>query len=157
MKPLARLRARCAFLLLALWWGGFTFYTTVVISVGTHVLRSATRQGFITQQVTLHLNGLAGLALLAAGLELITRRRAGPVRRWPEVLWLVAALALLGQVLVHLPMSALLDVSRREVLDETGFYQWHRLYLCLATVQWLGSTGLLLHCQSPPVPPATAR
>ena len=136
------IRPRLAHLLLALWWGGFTFYTTVVVSVGTAVLHSATKQGFITQQVTHYLNALAGLALAAVLWDLLSRR-ATTLRRVEHIAWLVAVVALVAQVLVHHQMTALLDVPHREVLNEVRFYQWHRLYLCLATGQWLGSSILL--------------
>ena len=144
MELLSRIRSRSAFLLLALWWGGFTFYTAVVVSVGTKVLRSATKQGFITAQVTNYLNHLAGLALAAILWELWARRKAGAASRWREMAWLIALLALLAQVYVHPKLSALLDFTSREVLDEGAFYRLHRIYLCLATAQWLGSFLLLL-------------
>lgn len=144
MTSTAAIRRTLAHLLLALWWGGFTFYTTVVVSVGTAVLHSATKQGFITLQVTHYLNALAGLALAAVLWELWARRKAVQVRRLTEIAWLVAVLALLAQVVVHGRMTALLDVPHREVLDEGLFYRFHRLYLCLASAQWLGSTILLV-------------
>lgn len=147
------LRPRVAHLLLALWWGGFTFYSTVVVSVGTEVLHSATKQGFITQQVTLYLNALAGLALAAVLWELWARRQAGQGRRLAEIAWLVAVVALLAQVVVHGRMTALLDVPHREVLEEVLFYRFHRLYLCLASAQWLASFILLLGCFHAPRPP----
>ena len=149
---MSRLRPRLALLLLALWWGGFTFYTTVVVSVGTAVLHSATKQGFITQQVTHYLNALAGLALAAILWELVAQDKAHNARRVREIAWLVAVIALVAQVFVHHQMTALLDVPHREVLDEIRFYQWHRFYLCLATVQWLGSSILLVSVSSSPCP-----
>ena len=144
MNRLASTRRAVTLLLLALWWGGFTFYTTVVVSVGTAVLHSATKQGFITQQVTHYLNALAALALAAVLWELLARRKAHQSRRLDEIAWLVAVLALLAQLAVHYQMTGLLDVPHREVLDEVLFYRFHRLYLCLATAQWLGSFTLLL-------------
>lgn len=144
MNYLAATRRMLTLLLLALWWGGFSFYTTAVVHVGTQVLHSAIKQGFITQQVTHYLNGLGALALVAGLWELRARRKTGQGRRGAEVAWLVAVLSLLGQVLVHFQMTALLDVPHRAVLDEVRFYQFHRLYLCLATMQWLGTTVLLV-------------
>ena len=153
---MSRLRPRLALLLLALWWGGFTFYTTVVVSVGTAVLHSATKQGFITQQVTHYLNALAGLALAAILWELVAQDKAHNARRVREIAWLVAVIALVAQVFVHHQMTALLDVRHREVLDEIRFYQWHRLYLCLATAQWLGSSLLLLGWETAPRQPSAS-
>ena len=154
MSRLDALRPRLAHLLLALWWGGFTFYTTVVVSVGTAVLHSATKQGFITQQVTHYLNALGGLALAAVLWELLARRKAKDACRLREIACVAAILALVAQLLVHHQMTALLDVPHRAVLDEIRFYQWHRLYLCLATAQWLGSLLLLLGWETAPRQPS---
>src|SRR6266478_146500 len=40
----------------AIWFGGFTFYSTVVIATAQEVLHSHLRAGLITQQVTRWLN-----------------------------------------------------------------------------------------------------
>src|ERR1700676_581956 len=61
---MSALRRWLAISLLAVWWGGFTFYSVVVVHTGHRVLRSKVRQGFITQQVTRQLNVL-GIVTLA--------------------------------------------------------------------------------------------
>src|SRR5580765_3635798 len=51
----------------AIWFGGFTFYSTAVISTSQEVLHSHLRAGLITQQVTNWLNriSIVPLALCA--------------------------------------------------------------------------------------------
>ena len=63
MNGIAKTRRLFAILLLAVWWGGFTFYALVVVPTGHQVLRSKVRQGFITQQVTNQLNVLGAVTL----------------------------------------------------------------------------------------------
>jgi hypothetical protein len=41
---------------LSIWWGTFTFYAGIVVTVGMQVLGSHIAMGFITQQVTVYLN-----------------------------------------------------------------------------------------------------
>src|SRR5262245_32081778 len=55
---------------LMFWLGGFTFYVSVVVPVGTKVLKSGRRQGFITREVThwLNVSGAVGLAVLSGEL-----------------------------------------------------------------------------------------
>ena len=105
-----------------------------------------------TYQGKLVAMGRDGVALAAALWELVAQGKAHNARRVREIAWLVAVIALVAQVLVHHQMTALLDVPHREVLDEIRFYQWHRLYLCLATAQWLGSSLLLVSVSSSPCP-----
>ena len=70
MTRFATIRRMLAIMLLALWWGGFSFYAGRVVFIGHEVLRSKVRQGFITERVTTELNWL-GLAMLAVvGWEL---------------------------------------------------------------------------------------
>jgi len=93
MSWLSRFRPWLAIVLLAVWWGGFTFYALVVVPTGHKVLKSKVHQGFITQQVTDRLNVLAaatGRAALATdGFDsrshLPTRRHAQMLARMDSV------------------------------------------------------------------------
>jgi hypothetical protein len=53
----------------ALWWGGLTFYASVVVPTGARILHSHTKQGFITQEVTNWIN----VTGMVAGLLLCKR------------------------------------------------------------------------------------
>lgn len=138
------MRRNVAVLLLACWWGGFTFYALAVVPTGHAVLRSKVRQGFITEQVTTKLNWLGVAALAVAATELAVRRGE---RRWFRLAvasWLAGALTLGGLFLLHHVLSGQLDFANRTVTDEEHFYGWHRAYLSIATVQWFAGLGLLL-------------
>src|SRR3954471_14459767 len=58
-------------MVLAVWFGGFTFYSTVVIATSQEVLHSQLRAGLITQQVTNWLNLISLPALAICGGNLI--------------------------------------------------------------------------------------
>src|SRR3954471_15293662 len=88
---------RRALLVFALmfWQGGFTFYSAVVVPIGTDVLGSAAEQGWITRRVTVWLNVAGAVALPVWAWDLAaspvpTRRRQAV--RW--LLWGVMAAAL---------------------------------------------------------------
>ncbi len=130
-------RRMLAVVIWSLWWGGLTFYAGVVVPLGTRQLGSVD-QGFITQQVTHVLNGLAAATLL------VTARgvwRLGT--RWERGAWLSAAISLAGLYLVHGRLDALLDTTQHVVRDESRFYRLHQVYLWLTVVQWLAGLGLL--------------
>ena len=140
MPPvLARLRFLSVVLLLAVWWGGFTFYALVVVPTGHHVLRSKVRQGFITQQVTNKLNALGVVTLVALAWQVIAVRREKS-RRWLRVAtisWAAQAVTLAVLFWLHPHLDALLDPVARSVIDDEKFYALHRWYLIVATAQWL--------------------
>ena len=139
-EKFGKLRALLAILLLAVWWGGFTFYALVVVPTGHKVLRSKVRQGFITQAVTNQLNVL-GVVTLALLLWQWAATRRDPIppgwSRAAILSWVVLAVTLAVLCWLHPRLDALLDAGQRAVLDDDKFYAWHRIYLVVATVQWL--------------------
>ena len=125
----------------SLWWGGFTFYSLVVIPIGQEVLRSHVKVGFITEKVTHQLNviGLFTLSALLWNLLSAWRTSRPPLRLGLAGTWLVLA-ALLGVLFVlHPQLQRLLDHPAREVVDEPRFYGLHRVYHIVTTVQWLAA------------------
>ena len=153
MNRLADTRRILATLLLALWFGGFTFYALVVVPTGHQVLGSKVRQGLITQLVTQRLNALAGVTLAALLWQLVASRGAGGStgsRRVAWISWAVLAVSLAALVLLHPLMDALLDAPRRVVLDDDRFYSLHRVYLIVSTVQWLAGLVCLIWLLQPP-------
>ncbi len=145
MSRFAMVRRALAVLLLALWWGGFSFYAGRVVFIGHEVLRSKIRQGFITERVTTELNWLALAALAVAGWELLARRPS--TRRAAWFCWIVALLSTAALFALHSKMAGMLDFTARQITDDAHFYQWHRVYLLFATVQWLAVAvlGLMFH------------
>ena len=140
MKWAAHIRRLLAVLLLAVWWGGFTFYALVVVPTGHSVLRSKVRQGFITQQVTNQLNVLGAVTLALLLWQCAATRRETDSPAWfrtAAISWVVLAVTLALLFWLHPRLDALLDAEHRSVIDDTKFYALHRIYLVVATVQWL--------------------
>jgi hypothetical protein len=129
---------------LAVWQGGFIFYTAIVVPIGTEFLGSATRQGFITRQVTDTLNACGAFALSLMALELVAsrdpRRGRFAARIGLFVLIALASIALFG---LHRHLEALLDVPNEDVLDRHAFRPLHRAYLWVSSSQWACSAVYL--------------
>jgi hypothetical protein len=147
-KPLAGwARAARRFLVLAalsFWQGGFTFYAGVVVPVGTDVLGSSLKQGFITRRVTRYLNltGACALAVLAGDLALARdpsrRRRRGRLLLWAGMLACQA-----GLFGLHAYLESLLRPGRI-IADREAFRPAHRAYLWVSTFQWALAVLFLL-------------
>ncbi len=135
----------------AIAFGGFTFYVSIVVPIGTNILGSARAQGEITQQVTHWINAATAIA---AGCMLVNtwsawRRQPGDTHlrsdvRWVWVEWLAIGTiiaGLIGLLGLH-PMLDDLIVGapgKIQVRHRENFYQWHRAYLWISTLQWLAS------------------
>lgn len=132
---LVRLSTRAV---LALWWGGLTFYALVVVPIGAEVLGNHTEQGFITQRVSQWLNALGALAAVLT-LPGAIRRRATLVR----LAWLLMAAAQGMLFVLHPWLDRYLDARAHEVLEAGAFYALHRGYLLVTAVQWVGVSLLL--------------
>jgi hypothetical protein len=130
---------------LAVWFGGFTFYSTAVISTSQKVLHSQLRAGLITQQVTNWLNWISLPALMICGANwLVSRRDENAPRFWVLALGLSLAAMVAIQAALF-PMHWILDgrIVNREIADEGKFYGLHRIYLMLSTAQWCGTITYL--------------
>jgi hypothetical protein len=132
-------------LLMALmfWLGGFTFHAAVVIHIGNDVLSSHLEQGYITGSAANYLNLAGAVALVLWGLDIAVTRDSSIVRRrvrWG--LWLILLLSLGVLAWLHVRLDELLSADFFEILDPPRFYDLHRWYLHISTVQWGG--GLIL-------------
>ena len=154
MTRIAAIRRMLAIMLLALWWGGFTFYAGRVVFIGHEVLRSKIRQGFITERVTNELNWLAAVTLALAAWELAAAHHSVRGRRRSWMAWVVAVAATIVLFILHAKLASQLDFPGRQVAGD-NFYDWHRAYLWTASIQWLAGTTLLiaLHSASCPTTP----
>jgi hypothetical protein len=126
---------------LALWQGGFLFYATFVVPVGTSVLGSSAEQGAITRRVTDYLNACGVAALLVCLWDLAGRHRGNALVRWRWLFWLGMAVILGGLITLHVPMESLLDDPTAGSAGRSHFRALHRLYLWLSTAQWLLALG----------------
>ena len=111
-----------------LWWGSLTFYSAIVVPIGTDQIGSV-EQGFITQQVTLRHNLLTGAFTVCLLIEFIRNRNLmlGAI---------VVGLAIIevALVILHMRLSESLDLGERSVSVE--FYSEHAIYLWLTTIEW---------------------
>lgn len=130
---------------LAVWMGGFTFYSSFAIPAATELLGGHRQAGFITQRVTGPLNvcGAITLAILLwnviAGWRVASHRERG---------WLAGTLAFLiaaeiALFVLHPLLDAKLDVASQQILPGSDFDSWHRAYLWISTAQWIASLPLL--------------
>ena len=122
---------------LMMWVGGFTFYTAIVVPLGTEQL-GAIGQGFITREVTQRINVAASVALALLLMDQFVTADPNRIRsRVRLLLWLLLAAAQVGLFLLHRWLDSYLDPQMQHIEARPTFYQWHRLYLWLHTGQWL--------------------
>lgn len=129
----ARARDFVALAVFAVWWGGLTFYSLVVVPIGSALFGSH-EQGLITQQVTNRLNGLSLVALALLFCQVLNRRRLVLFLTW--AIMLISALALL---ILHVRLDQALASEDDSMPGALSFYQWHRFYLLVTAVQWVAA------------------
>lgn len=137
MKLPHRILQSTTTLILLFWWISFTFYSAVVVPIGTDLF-DAMHQGLITQQVTDVLNILSGIYLLIHLGEFLIL----PSRRIQKILWGLVAMSLLTLVYLHGLMDPMIDVAQLEISDRREFYRAHQLYLWISTAAWIAG-GIL--------------
>jgi hypothetical protein len=122
---------------LSFWLGGFTFYASVVVPIGQHVLKSHTRQGFITREVTVYLNLSGAIALLMLAWDTAAVRDAASWRRWGRWLMWAGMVVTLGLLFwLHPQLDDLMNQYTSGEIDDRLFRAGHRLYLWTSTIQW---------------------
>jgi hypothetical protein len=127
---------------LLFWQGGFMFYGTVVVPIGTEAF-GAEEQGWITRRVTNGLNLAAIPPLAVWAWELAADpadRRRRQTARW--LLWALLVVTLIGLAGLHEAMDGQLDLERSRILNRAAFREFHRWYLRVSTLQWAGCVAL---------------
>ena len=126
-------------LVFAIWWGGFTFYASIVVPVGSETLGSSRTQGFITQEVTHWLNIAAALTIFLLAMDLWLNRGSRKTRNLllEVALAIGLSLCLVTLAFLHPQLDELITVSGETISDEAKFYRIHRIYLWVSTVQWV--------------------
>lgn len=119
----------------ALWWGGLTTYSMIVVPIGTEFF-GASEQGFVTQRVT---NWLNVLALVWLTCSIWDARR----HRVRLLLWVIQAVCLGLLAFIHTRLDVMLDPAERIIVGDGDFYGIHRLYLLATALQWAAGLGLL--------------
>src|ERR1051325_4177332 len=135
--------ARRVILLLALclWFGGFTFYSLVVIHTGHRVFDSRVEVGFLTQAVTRWLNwiGVGTLCLMLWNVFAGWSRQGRLLRGALLSSWFVAAGIEVALFLLHPKLDALLEPQTRSIVSRYDFRSAHLLYMNLSTTQWVAT------------------
>ncbi len=152
MQKYSRVRLFVLFAMLTFAFGGFTFYASIVVPIGTDVLDART-QGFVTQQVTHRINIANSILLIGLVWEWLASRelRSRTGNRAFIALTLLFGLGLGLLFYLHPQMDSLLDANQFSILDKDKFYFLHRVYLWTSTLQWLCLIGLIgMICQTRP-------
>ena|ERR1700722_10986132 len=130
-------------LIFALWMGGFTFYTLIVIPTGGKVLDGGERDvGFITQQITNWLNWIGVVALAILGWNARVEGR-GFLRWLLAVCWLAMAVTLVALFCLHPVLDRMLDTETHQIHGGAIFFNWHRAYMAVASFQWLAALAFM--------------
>jgi hypothetical protein len=130
-------------LIFALWMGGFTFYTLFVIPTGGNVLDGGELDvGFITQKITNWLNWLGVVALAVLGWNARVEGRG--ILRWLlGVCWLAMVVTLIALFCIHPVLDGMLDTETHQIHGGSAFFNWHRLYMVVASLQWLAALSFM--------------
>ena len=134
---------------IAIWQGGFVFYSGFVLKIGSWELKSKLEQGFITRRVTLALEQLGWIALIVWAVSLWgTRFSRRSLKLTAVVLWCAILTLHLGLHFQWHAIDRVLDVSSRSLKDPVAFHMAHRIFVWAASLQWLLVvilSGLTLH------------
>ncbi|MCE9530541.1 MAG: hypothetical protein K8T89_05335 [Planctomycetes bacterium] len=122
--------------LLMLWQGGFLFYTTFVVPVGTEVLGGAFAQGRITRIVTKSMNWVGLAAVIVFAWELYQARASKRRARLLWGTWLIMAIGLAMLFNLHAHLMSLVDFETAKIADRREFKYWHGVYLWICTFNW---------------------
>jgi hypothetical protein len=128
---------------IAIWFGGFTFYSTAVISTSQEVLHSQLRAGLITQQVTKWLNriSIVPLALCAVNCWILRKHERKRMLQLLMAALIVMVVLQIGLFVLHPMIDA--KIVEHQVEDAGNFFKLHRLYLVISTGQWCGTLAYL--------------
>ena len=141
---IGQLRLFVLIVAIAFSFGGFTFYSAIVVKIGGEVL-DATMQGFVTRLVTHVLNIASAITLLVFVWEAIASKNQR--KSWANICFFsmlgLYSLCLITLVLVHPRLDALLDPDTFAVANSDRFYVLHRIYLISNSIQWLATLALI--------------
>jgi hypothetical protein len=135
---------------LLFWQGGFLFYAAVVVPIGTEV-HGSFGQGMVTRHVTDWMNVIGGVAVAILAWDQWANGdpRGYRVARWG--LWFVLAGGLVALAVIHPRIEPYIDST----MEYRTFYQWHRIYLYVASAQWVaGLTYVAVMLRAWPKPRA---
>ena len=124
--------------LFSLWFGGFLFYSSIVISNAHAVVGDHETVGMITQRVTgiLNLIGVPTIGFLFLNLIQEKKKLPGNKLKVSLILLSVITCCLIALFIFHTLMSQYIDPVKLELSEHKKFYRLHRVYLIISTVQF---------------------
>ena len=129
----------------AVFWGGLTLYTGIVVRVSHAVLDDPFDGGLITQGVTRWLQVLGFIAVPFMVWNGIAIRAIA--KRYGAALLVLAtllAISLVGLVVTHGHLDAVIDIDGRSITDREAFDAGHRRYNQWTTLEWVVSLAYCL-------------
>jgi hypothetical protein len=150
------LRRILVLLVLFFWQGGFVFYASVVIPVGTDVFNRHYRpddgaasgrrqQGRITRTVAGWLNLAGAIALVPMGWDAFASTDPRRPRKFARALLVFSITVIHGtMVAMYFQLDARFDRATLALDDGAKFLALHRIYLWLASIQWGECVAFLL-------------
>jgi hypothetical protein len=143
------LRRFCVLVALLFWQGGFFFYASVVVPVGTDVFArhypppegsqepsGKRQQGRITRTVAPWLNVAGAVALVPLVWDVFGGTDTGRRKRWRGVLCFAIAVQLAVLIWLYFLLDRQFDRERLSLTDEPAFIVRHRVYLWVCAAQW---------------------
>jgi hypothetical protein len=119
-------------ILLCLWWGGFTFYSGIVVPVGMRVLGSHFLMGKITQEVSNYINWLS----LGLFIWLAFFLKKSPYSQSILVKEILVFTLIGSQLLLFLLHNNMSEIIENQSLKSV-FYLYHKVYLIVSSCIWL--------------------
>lgn len=118
------------------WTGGFTFYASIVVPIGTDVLGSAENQGAITRQVARDINLSGVVALILFAVDIAVTRSGRWLHRGRWLAWLGMAVCLIALMILYPHLDRLFHGEEAYLDSRAEFRPWHRAYLWTISVQF---------------------
>lgn len=139
MKAISLLLPHLTTVLLIISWTCFTFYSAVVVPIGTDLF-DPMHQGLITRQVTVWLNLLTGVYVVSHLAELLIL----PSSRYQWILWGLISASLIGLLILHPMLDELILPDQTGITSKREFYSLHRSYLWVNTLSWVAGGFLII-------------
>jgi hypothetical protein len=128
----------------ALYWGGLTFYTGIVVRIIHLVLNDPMDGGLITQKVTIALQLLGWCTVpFMVWNDIAVLRTSKRLGAALLTLTSLLTLALIGLLVVHAQLDSVIDMDQGVITDRIAFDTAHRRYNQTTTIQWLAAISYL--------------
>jgi len=119
----------------SIWWGGFTFYSSIVIPEGMKILGDHVRMGLITETVSNYLNIIGTVTLFISFVLLLQNKKSANSKIGWE--WFVLVILQLLLFYIHHLLSSMISQNGSKIDLQENFYSVHRIYLLTSTAMWL--------------------